>query len=214
MSSCCYPDDYQRVFTSVEARRSARRYLKKGLTGTARELAEAVAQRGVEGARVLELGGGVGAIAADLLRRGAAAATVVELSSSWEAAAASMAEELGLASRLTRVLGDAVEVAPDLEPAEVAVAHRVLCCYPDWRGLMRVMTGEGRRLVGFTLPVDRPRSRAIGAVDNLLMRLMRRRFRSFVHPVEEVIAAGIAAGFHPVFDRSGLIWRTVVLERA
>ncbi len=172
-----------------------------------------MAERGVEGARVLELGGGVGAVAAELLRRGAAAATVVELSSSWEAAATRMAEELGLGSRLTRVLGDAVDVAPDLEPAEVAVAHRVLCCYPDWRALMRVMTGEGRRVVGFTLPVDRAHTRTVAAAGNFLLRLVGRRFRSFIHPVEEVLAAAVAAKFHPVFDRSGLTWRTVVLER-
>ena len=43
-----------------------------------------VAARGVEGAEVLEIGGGVGAIELELLRRGAARATNVELSHGYE----------------------------------------------------------------------------------------------------------------------------------
>ena len=62
------------------AKRMAARYRKKGLDKTARQMVELLAERGVQGATVLEIGGGVREIQLELLRLGAASATNLELS--------------------------------------------------------------------------------------------------------------------------------------
>jgi hypothetical protein len=62
------------------AKRMAARYRKKGLDKTARRMVELLAERGVQGATVLEIGGGVREIQLELLRLGAASATNLELS--------------------------------------------------------------------------------------------------------------------------------------
>ena len=63
------------MFNDRFAHRMAARYRKKGLDKTARRMVELLTQRGVQGATVLEIGGGVGGIQLELLQRGAASAT-------------------------------------------------------------------------------------------------------------------------------------------
>ncbi len=214
MPGCCYPDEYGRVFTPREAERAARSYLRRGLTGTAADLADAVTAAGIVGATVLEAGGGVGALAVELLRRGGRRGTIVDLSPTWDKAADRVAAAAGVSDRVRRVRGDVVDVAGALDPADVVVAHRVLCCYPDWVPLADALTGTSTRLVALTLPVDRPRTRLGIAVANRALALAGHRFRLFVHPVDALLARAAFSGFRPIADRSGLVWRTILLERA
>jgi SAM-dependent methyltransferase len=213
MAPCCYADEYEAMFPARAARRTARRFVRRGLRGSALRLADDVAARGISGATILEVGGGVGQVHADLLRRGAARAVNVELSPSWEAAAASMLGALGLTARVERRVGDFVADAEDLPEADVVLLHRVVCCYPDWPAMLAAATAKARRVVGLTLPVDRRASRVAIAAGNRLLQLQRRAFRAYVHPPAQVIAALGAAGLRTTADSSGPVWRTVVAER-
>jgi SAM-dependent methyltransferase len=214
MPGCCYADEYGDMFSPRAAGRTARRFERRGLRGTAKQLADGLAAGGLAGASVLEVGGGVGQVYAELLRRGAATAVNIELSPSWEAAATEMLEHLGLQERVERRVGDFVEVSGDLPDADVVVLHRVVCCYPDWRGMLVAATAKARSRVGLTLPVDRWASRAAVGVGNLLVRLQRRSFRAYVHPPGDIIDTLERAGFALSADTRGSAWRTLVAERA
>src|ERR687897_823451 len=61
MAGCCPSRDYQRFFNQRFARRLANRYRKRGLDKTARTMVQFLQGLGVEGASVLEIGGGGGA---------------------------------------------------------------------------------------------------------------------------------------------------------
>ena len=80
MAGCCNPRGCDKFFTPRFARRMATRYRKRGLDQTARRMVEFLEQRGIEGATVLEIGGGVGEIQIELLKRGAARSVNLELS--------------------------------------------------------------------------------------------------------------------------------------
>ena len=69
MSGCCPDRGYDELFGDRFARRTAKRYRTKGLDGEQERIA------GFLGAAetVLEIGGGVGAIALELAQRGAGA---------------------------------------------------------------------------------------------------------------------------------------------
>ncbi len=71
MSGCCDPRGCDRFFGPSFARRVARRYRKRGLDRIARRMVSFLEQRGIQGASVLEIGGGVGEIQVELLKRGA-----------------------------------------------------------------------------------------------------------------------------------------------
>jgi ubiquinone/menaquinone biosynthesis C-methylase UbiE len=84
MTSCCPSRDYHRFFNQRFARRLANRYTKRGLDPTAQTMVESLQATGVEGASVLEIGGGIGEIGVELLQAGAAQAENLELSSAYQ----------------------------------------------------------------------------------------------------------------------------------
>lgn len=213
MSRCCYAEEYGEHFTSGAARRQARRFRRRGLRGTARALADGLERTGVTDASILEVGGGVGDLQAHLLQAGAARSTNVDLSPNAEAAAGELFTSLGLADRVERRVGDFLEEASQLPAADLVALHRVICCYPAWEELTRAAVERARRAVGLTIPVDRRRTRTVVAVGNRYLALRGLDFRAFVHPAAAVIEVIERAGFEVVLDRSGLVWRTVVLQR-
>lgn len=80
VAGCCDPRGCNEMFGKGFARRMAKRYRRRGLDRTAERMVEFLAGHGLEGATVLEIGGGVGEIHLELLRRRAASATSLELS--------------------------------------------------------------------------------------------------------------------------------------
>ena len=129
MSGCCDPRGCDRVFGGRIARRAAARYRRSGLDRTARCIVELLAPS-VTGATVLEIGGGAGQLQLALLERGAASATNLELSPAYEAEAAALIEEAGLAGRVDRRLVDIAASPESVEPADVVVLNRVCAATP------------------------------------------------------------------------------------
>jgi len=62
VAGCCNPRGCDEFFDRRFARRLANRYRRRGLDRTARRMVAFLEERGVEGATVLEVGGGVGEI--------------------------------------------------------------------------------------------------------------------------------------------------------
>lgn len=210
---CCHSEEYGELFSEGEARRTARRYRRRGLRGSARDLADAVADAGVQDATILEVGGGVGDLHVHLLTAGAVRATNVELSPSWEGSAGDLLADLGLAGRVRRRVGDFVELVDDLPDADVVILHRVLCCYPDWQGMLGAAVSRADRVVGLTVPVDHWSTRLAVRAGNAFLSWRGRSFRAFVHPPHRLIATLQAAGFTLRADHQGMVWRTIVAQR-
>jgi magnesium-protoporphyrin O-methyltransferase len=210
MAGCCEPRVYERMFGAKQAKRDAARYRKRGVRGTARDLVELAGD--VAGASILEVGGGVGAIEIELLDAGAARATDVELSGEYEEEARKLLAERGLSGRVERRVGDFV-VEP-VDPHDVVVLHRVVCCYPDFDALVGASADRARRTLVLTYPQERWLTRAgLGAI-NLVMRLSGSEFRAFVHPVARIRATAVAHGLELVEGRrKGRIWESARYER-
>ncbi len=196
------------------ARRDARRYRKRGLDDTAQRLVDELAARGPQGATVLEVGGGVGAVDLELLRRGADRATVVEISHGYDEEAAALAHEAGAEERIERRHGDFVEQEADVAPADLVVMHRVVCCYPDPERLVGAVAGHARQLLALSFPHDRWWLRLGARLANVWLRLTG-RIETFVHAPARVVAAAERAGMRTLLhEPSGRIWRIAVFERA
>ena len=210
----CCRGGFERVFSEKTARGDADAYRRKGLDHDARRMREIVAARLATGYDVLEVGGGVGALHIELLRSGAARATNVELTSSYEAVAADLLREAGLADRTERVLGDFVEAAAALPAADVVVMQRVVCCYPDADRLVGAAASHTRRLLLMSFPVERWWIRLGAVVGNALLALRRDTFRAYVHPFARVRAAAEREGLRLSTRERGFIWQVVVFERS
>jgi hypothetical protein len=212
--SCCRPPrGYTSVFSKRAARRDAKRYRKGGLDDTGEEMVAFLRERGVEGATVLEVGGGVGALQLELLKSGAARATNLELSPEYEDVAAELALEAGVSERVERHLGDLVADPGLTGEADAVLMHRVVCCYPDYDGLVGAASERSRRFLVMSFPRSRALIRlGMGAV-NLAARLLRWEYRSWVHPPEAIVAAAERRGLTLVQESRGRIWQVAALER-
>jgi D-arabinose 1-dehydrogenase-like Zn-dependent alcohol dehydrogenase len=208
---CCPPSGYEDLFGEAQARRDARRYRRHGVDRTARWIVEAVTRHGVQGATVLEPGGGVGAIQLELLKAGATRSVVVELSAGYEQSAAELAREAGVADRMHRQLADFA--TGDVDDADVVILHRVVCCYPDYERLLGVAAQHARRLLVFTHPPRNTATRAAAGFCNGWMRLRGKQFRAFAHPPEAMVELVRQHGFEPFAQHRALFWRGVAFER-
>jgi 2-polyprenyl-3-methyl-5-hydroxy-6-metoxy-1,4-benzoquinol methylase len=201
------------MFTPRLAGRLARRYRRRGLDGAARRMVGFLEAAGIEGATVLEVGGGVGEIQIELLKRGAAGSVNLELSPAYECEAERLLGEAGLQGRVQRRLHDIAADPDTVEPADVVVLHRVICCYPDYERLLRAAAAHARRLLVFSYPRRNAVSRLLVAAQNVGFRVRRMEFRTFAHPPSAMLAVLRDRGLATTFARSGIVWRVSGLER-
>jgi 2-polyprenyl-3-methyl-5-hydroxy-6-metoxy-1,4-benzoquinol methylase len=159
MAGCCPSRDYRRLFNQRFARRLANRYRKRGLDQTARKMVEFLQQVGIEGATVLEVGGGVGELELELLQAGAAQAQNLELSPAYEQEARKLAGQAGVQGRLDWRIHDLAQDSGSVEPADLVVLHRVVCCYPDYERLLGAAADHARRALVFSYPSRTPSTR-------------------------------------------------------
>jgi hypothetical protein len=214
MTGCCARHGQEEMFGERPARLAARRYRRKGADKMARSLARRAAARGVDDTTVLEIGGGLGTVLLELLRRGAARGEIVELVPSYEPFVHELAAEQGVGDRVAFRTADLVADPASRVPADLVVLNKVVCCTPDGVELAGIAAALARR----TLVLSHPREvwwarAAFGAV-NLGLRLARRRFRVFVHPVRALAAAVEAHGLAKASEANGPLFRIVSYERA
>ena len=176
----------------------ARHYRRSGTTPSAQRIIDFAASIGLDGASVLEIGGGIGEIQLELLRRGAARTMNMELSGGYEAEATRLLDEAGLRHRTTRIVGIDIAVTPEAaEPADIVVLHRVVCCYPDYGRLLAAAAQHARRALVFSHPPSTALTRTFVALANLFHRLIGREYRSFVHSPAEMVNVLERHGMRP-----------------
>lgn len=213
MSGCCSPQGHDAIFDERFARSVADRYRRRGLTAAQRQIIAFLSGRGVEGATVLEVGGGAGEIGVELLKLGAAHVTTVELVSSYDAEAASLLEAAGLTHRARRLQVN-IALDPDaVEAADIVVLHRVVCCYPDHEGLLASAAGHTGRLLVFSHPPRNLATMAYAGAQNLMFRLAGHGFKTFIHPPAEMLANLARQGLAPVYRHRGALWQVVGFSR-
>lgn len=214
MPACCDPGEYDVVFTSKYARRTAKSLRKSGLDDTATKMADFLTDQGLDGATVLEIGGGVGGLHVELIRRGASQATNAELSGAYESEAAKLLAESGLADRVTRRIADVVTDPGSIPSADVVVMHRVVCCYPDYAALLEAAADRARRILVFSYPRPSLLTRSETALENVGYVLRRRRFRTYVHSPQAMLAVLTERRHTPVAGGQNTRWQFTGTVRA
>jgi len=212
-ASCC-ETDYDALFDGRAARRELAAYRRSGAGGTTLRLVEAICDAGVDGARVLDIGGGIGVIDHELLRAGAGHALLVEVSPAFIQAARQEARERNTLDRIEFAQGDFVQLAPDIDAADIVTLDRVLCCYPDADALVRLSAAKARYLYALAFPRDRWYVRLRLRIENILQRLRGRAYRVYAHPHARVDALIAEAGLRPAGETHTSAWRVVLYERA
>jgi 2-polyprenyl-3-methyl-5-hydroxy-6-metoxy-1,4-benzoquinol methylase len=213
MAGCCDPRRCERMFGARFARHVAKRYRRRGLDPAARRMVDFLAGDGVRGASVLEIGGGIGEIGVELLKRGADQVTTLELSTAYDGEARRLAEEAGVADRMHRKVTDIATSPDDVEPADLVVLHRVVCCYPDYARLLGAAADHCRNRLAFSHPPRNVISRLVLATQNATFAVLGREFRTFAHPPTAMVGVVVGQGMRAVMAHPGRIWQVEGLAR-
>lgn len=213
MTCCCTPTSGIGKFFGHFARRYRRRYARRGLEPTQRQLVEGLRQTGFTGASLLEIGCGVGYLHQQLLREGAQRALGVDISEDMLAQARAAAREAGLTERTEYRQGDFVELADGVAPVDVTLLDKVVCCYPDVAALVARSLAKTRRAYALTYPRDRRFTRLGARLLNVFLWLVRSTYRTYVHDPKRIEAWITAAGFVKCFERHTHVWLTQVYAR-
>jgi magnesium-protoporphyrin O-methyltransferase len=72
---------------------------------------------------------------------------------------------------------DFTDVAPEIPTAELVTLDRVVCCYPDFRRLLKAAAEHSQRALAFTYPRETWYMRFGLRVINFFQRLRRDPFR-------------------------------------
>ena len=142
------------TFSSKSADDDLARYLKDGPDGTTSALIDAIAAEGIEGATLLDIGGGIGAIQLELLAKGLDSAQAIDATEAYVAVARSEARRRGYGERISSRFGDFAELATEIDPADIVTLDRVVCCDPDLETLLGRAADHARRIVGLVYPRD------------------------------------------------------------
>ncbi len=188
-------------------------YQKKGPADTTRILLGALKAAGIEGAALLDIGGGIGAIPIELLQAGAASAVSVEASTAYLETAQQEAQRRGLQDRIQFLHGDFVALAADVPAVEIVTLDRSLCCYPDMLALVGLSAARARQLYALVYPRDTWWMKAGIAALNVLQRLRGAAFRAYVHPTDAVEALLREHGLRRRFHRRSGFWQIAVFDR-
>ena len=213
VAGCCDARGCDGMFGERFARRLARRYRRKGLGRTEQRIVDVLVSRGVVGATVLEIGGGVGELQLELLRAGAAHATNLELVAAYDDYALELAADAGLADRVERRIVDIAVDPQGVQPADVVLLHRVVCCYPDVERLLAAVAKHTKDVVVLSHPPRNAMTVAGFGIQNAVFRLMGRTYRSFVHPPELMIEVLERHGLRVLHRHHGLAWHVVAMSR-
>lgn len=210
---CCQCQAIEERFDRQKAAARLREYQTGGLKRESQLLVDALAAQGIGGRSLLDVGGGMGALAIELIKLGMARATINEASTAYLEAAAAEVERQGLADRMTLVHGDVVAMGKTLPPADVVTLDKVVCCYDDMPGLIKATASRAGALYGLVYPRDNWLVRAGFGFENLSCRLKGSDFRVFVYPTREVDGLIRQHGLQVRAHRTRGQWQVVVYGR-
>ena len=128
------------------------RYRSKGLSRSSKLLLKFIQDGNAQNKAVLDLGCGAGGLSIELLKHGAQSVVGLDLSPRMISAAAELARATGFESRAKFHEGNAATA--ELPKSDIVVMDKVLCCYSEWRPLLKNAMEASHSMVGFTVPRD------------------------------------------------------------
>jgi len=212
--SFCDCTAIDQVFDPKTARRDLKRFRRRGPAKQTRALLDAIQQTPLpEGATLLDIGGGIGAIHHVLLDKGFSHATQIDAAMAYLDASKDETQRLGQSGRVTFRHGDFHELVNDAPEADVVTLDRVVCCDADYRTMLGGAADRAKRLVAFTYPRPRAATRAFIAIVNWLSRAFLKGFQAYVHPPEAMARVLEEHGLRRRSSGGTWIWAAEVFER-
>jgi magnesium-protoporphyrin O-methyltransferase len=202
------------TFSTKDADADLERYRKEGPNPSTRALLDAIVAQGVDGATVLDIGAGIGGIQLGLLPAGAASVESVDATEAYVATAQAEADRRGYGDRTHGQVGNYVDLAADIGPADIVTLDKVLCCYSDMPALISNVGANARRVVGLVYPRETWWNRLGSRIFAVVGWVTRDPTRWHIHRTADVDAILRAAGFARREIKREFIWQVVLYVRS
>ena len=123
------------------------------------------------------------------------------------------AERLGHASQLSHKFGNFIDLAPEIANADIVTLDRVVCCFPDVKGMIGESAQKAQRVYALVFPKSDWWMRLARSVANAFMRLVQHKYRFFVHPTEMVDDLITSRGLRQIYIGTHWMWQVRVYAR-
>lgn len=211
---CPHCEGADEVFGYGYAKRDLKAYREKGASKTTNVMLGALRDWGVTGKTLLDIGGGIGAIQHELIASGLQSAVDVDASQAYITMATQEAERRGHREKIEFKHGDFVQLAPDLNPADIVTLDRVVCCYPDMHALIDLSSKLAQQAYALVYPRDNFLTRnGIHLLNFFAFRLSGNPFRTYIHDTEAVDKIIRGNGLERVLHKNVGFWQVFVYQR-
>jgi magnesium-protoporphyrin O-methyltransferase len=211
--TCTHCQCSEKLFDDKGARKELKRYHKKGPGAVTRKLISLLRPFATPGKSHLDIGGGIGAIQLAMLEAGAERVTDVDASAGYLKVAEEESERKGFAGKVDYQYGDFLDVAGQIEKHDMVTLDKVICCYPDYQGLLTAATERAGKHLALVFPRDILPVKLVLGLGNLWLKLRGSDFRVYAHPSEKVFGLIEAQGLKRVASDRHFIWQMAVFER-
>ncbi|RMF59288.1 MAG: methyltransferase domain-containing protein, partial [Calditrichaeota bacterium] len=151
---CCQCIGIEQEFNDKYVQRQLKKFHRQGLNKTTRLLIQALIDRNITGASVLDIGGGFGGIGLRLLNSGVSQYTLVEASPAYATAARQELTSKFSPQLFTVNQGDFVTLSPETMEHDIVTLDRVICCYDDVELLVNTSCQKAKQFYGVVFPID------------------------------------------------------------
>lgn len=211
---CPHCEGAEDVFSRGYAKKDLEAYREKGASKTTQLMITLFKSIGVSNKSLLDIGGGVGAISHDLISAGLTHAVDVDASTAYLKVAKEEAEQRGHADKIQFLHGDFVQLAPEIDAADIVSLDRVVCCYPDFHALVDLSSQRARELYGLVYPRDNFLTKlAIPIFNFFAFRLWGNPFRTFVHDSKTIDNIITGNGLQQIHHKNVGFWQVRIYRR-
>ena len=201
------------IFDEKNATKELKYYRKKGARKVTRLLVNCLTEAGIQNLSLLDIGAGVGVIQHELFKEGLKSATNVDASSAYLNCSKEEGRAQGNADKTAYQFGNFIELAPDISPADIVTLDKVVCCYDDASALMISSLAKSKRYYALVFPKDAWWVKIGHNLFEFWLWLKRSKFRSYIHPVEQIEGRILSAGFRLVVQKSHFTWWIQLYEK-
>ena len=201
------------TFNEESAKSDIKEYRKRGPAKQTKLILDAVRSLNLKDVVLLDIGGGVGTIHHELLKDTAREATHVDASSAYLKEAREESEKRGNIERVNFIHADFTDIAAELPQADVVTLDRVVCCYPDFRSLLKSASEHSRKAIALTYPREVWYTRIGLGVINFFQRIRSDPFRVFIHPIHEMDSLLNAQGFKRISGNRLFVWEMALYTK-
>ena len=213
MSCCCPHSQSGGKFFSFFAKSYRRRFEKKGFEVSQQQLIEGITQANYSDKTLLEIGCGVGHLHQSLLEQGAISAVGIELASEMLTEAIDWAKQRSLDNKTKYLEGDFIEIASTVEPADIVIMDKVVCCYPDADALIHRSLEKCRETIALTYPRKIWYTKMGTQTLALIMKLLGSSFRPYVHDPSQIEKWITEQGFKKTVQSQTFVWLTQIYQK-